>query len=204
MIGLEYIRRKNGLSISTLAKRLNISRQAVSQWEHGTDLIPDKRLLELSELFGIPKRFFSEISDDDIAEIDTLLNNSQAQDEETFWISQHEAAMKAEQEAISRLDRLAKGKDLKFDSFHDAIAYINRSSSLYGLFADLVDEFGNAGFLPSILSDILTAKRKGGEDKQKVLHELNKVIMRKSDQIKEADDIQRIKNELENEVETLF
>ena len=46
MIGLEYFRRKNNLSVAELARRLNVSRQCVSRWKHRVQIIPEKRIEE--------------------------------------------------------------------------------------------------------------------------------------------------------------
>ncbi len=59
MIGLEYIRKLYGDTITSLGEKLNISNVNVSQWENQKKSIPEKRLEELSKLYNIPKGYFS-------------------------------------------------------------------------------------------------------------------------------------------------
>lgn len=76
MLGIEYIRRQLEMSITDLAKLLSVSRQIVSKWEKGEKKIPDKRLKELSEICGIPQKYFSkEIEFADKINITSLINN---------------------------------------------------------------------------------------------------------------------------------
>ena len=47
------LRKKNGWTQEELAERLNVSRQTISKWE-GAQSVPDfKRMIQLSELFGV-------------------------------------------------------------------------------------------------------------------------------------------------------
>ena len=73
MIGLRYIREMHNISTTDLAKKLGVSHQAVSAWEQGKTRIPKKRLAELSIFFGMPKEYFSEISDIQELEIDKYM-----------------------------------------------------------------------------------------------------------------------------------
>lgn len=65
MNGLKLIRAKCNVSLSQLADILDVSRQQVSAWENGRKMIPEKRLKQLSEYFGIDAKYFSEISEED-------------------------------------------------------------------------------------------------------------------------------------------
>ena len=47
------LRKKNGLSQEDLANKMNVSRQAVSRWEHDTALPDANNILQLSKLFGV-------------------------------------------------------------------------------------------------------------------------------------------------------
>ena len=62
--GLRYIRNRCNLSMTDLAKHLGLSRQVIGAWETGKKTIPDKRLEELSDFFGIGKEFFGPLSDE--------------------------------------------------------------------------------------------------------------------------------------------
>lgn len=50
---LQFLRKSHHYTQDTLAKKLNISRQAVSKWETGTTLPDLEVLLKLSKLYGI-------------------------------------------------------------------------------------------------------------------------------------------------------
>ena len=71
MIGLRYIRTKCDLSLSDLAKKLHVSRQMVSAWENERKDIPENRLQELSEIFGIEKKYLGVITDEMKDEIES-------------------------------------------------------------------------------------------------------------------------------------
>lgn len=66
MNGLKYIRTRCNLSSSELADVLGVTRQALSSWENGKKEIPEQRLNELEEYFGLESEYFGDISDTDI------------------------------------------------------------------------------------------------------------------------------------------
>ena len=70
MNGLKYIRTKCNLSSAEVAEILSVTRQAVSAWENGTKDIPEGRLAQLSDYFGIDTVYFGDICDKDIRHID--------------------------------------------------------------------------------------------------------------------------------------
>ena len=59
MIGLEYVRKQNGDTVEALATKLGITKSLISQWENGRKSIPSKRLIQLSELYGLPEKYFN-------------------------------------------------------------------------------------------------------------------------------------------------
>ena len=65
MNGLKFIRTRCNISLSELADILDVSRQQVSAWENGVKPISQKRLSQLSKYFGVDKKYFLEISEDD-------------------------------------------------------------------------------------------------------------------------------------------
>lgn len=52
-ITLRELRKKNGLTQNELAEHLNVSRQAISQWENGKSYPDIENLVLLSKLYGI-------------------------------------------------------------------------------------------------------------------------------------------------------
>lgn len=64
MNGLKYIRTRCNLSLSELADMVGVSRQALSSWENGRKDIPEQRLKQLAEFFGVNREFLGEISDE--------------------------------------------------------------------------------------------------------------------------------------------
>ena len=46
------LRKEKNISQTELAKRLNVSRQAVSEWEQGTSSPDTERLIQLAEILG--------------------------------------------------------------------------------------------------------------------------------------------------------
>lgn len=69
MNGLTYIRKRCNISLNELADILGISRQAVSSWENGHKRIPSERKEQLAKFFGIDKKYFDEISNEEKTEI---------------------------------------------------------------------------------------------------------------------------------------
>lgn len=64
MNGLKLIRTQCNISLSGLAEILGVTRQIISVWEHGKKEIPEARLEQLSEYFGIEPEFFGEITEE--------------------------------------------------------------------------------------------------------------------------------------------
>lgn len=69
MIGLNYIRNLYKKTTVDLAKELGITNGLISQWEQEKKPIPDKRVKQLSKLFGIPDVYFTK----QVSDIDKLL-----------------------------------------------------------------------------------------------------------------------------------
>lgn len=101
MNGLKYIRSQIiNKTMDELALQLNVSKQAVYTWESGRKKIPEQRLTQLSELSGVPEKFFliEELSERDKLEIkkyrlgkeldDTMVEyEEEVQDSEGNWVT---------------------------------------------------------------------------------------------------------------------
>lgn len=138
MIGLQYIRKAYGMSLDTLGKRMGITRQTISQWEHGTCTIPGSRLKEMSQIFGVPEHLLGEITEQNKIEIDTLLQVEKATSEESFLFSRYEAALKNERSTLSRVDYHLKGKDRDFSAFEDLISFIDGETKAMNRVMDII------------------------------------------------------------------
>lgn len=51
---IKFFRKQNKMSQMEVAEALDVSRQAISKWEVGSDVPSSKNLIQLSELFQIP------------------------------------------------------------------------------------------------------------------------------------------------------
>lgn len=83
MNGLKYIRSQIiNKTMDELATKLNVSKQAVYTWESGRKNIPEARLKQLSELSGIPSKYFllEEVSERDKLEIRKYRLNKELDD----------------------------------------------------------------------------------------------------------------------------
>lgn len=63
MNGLSFIRRRCNLSQGQLAQMLGVTRQAINLWENRREPLPEARLRQLSDFFGLEPELFSEISE---------------------------------------------------------------------------------------------------------------------------------------------
>ena len=59
MIGLKYIRTLFNDTGEDVAEKLGVTKVTISKWENGIKPIPQKRLTELSEIYGIPEKYFN-------------------------------------------------------------------------------------------------------------------------------------------------
>lgn len=74
MIGIDYITKRHDMNSSQLAEKLGISRKTVNGWVTGRYPIPDKRIKQLSELFGsrYTEYFQKKVTDLEKSEIDII------------------------------------------------------------------------------------------------------------------------------------
>jgi transcriptional regulator with XRE-family HTH domain len=71
MTGFKYIRDQYNKTLEGLAEQLGVSKQVVYMWENGKKPIPQKRADQLSNMLGIPQKYFyiEEVSERDQLEI---------------------------------------------------------------------------------------------------------------------------------------
>lgn len=155
MNGLQYIRKAYGMSLDTLGKRMGITRQTISQWEHGTCVIPESRLTELSQIFDIPEHLFTEIIDEDKQEIDVITEKTNLKKPICFL--QHDEALKNERNTISRIDYYLKGKGREFIKFGNLIAFIDEETVMFNRIVDIVSDDTMRPVLYAIVKAFYTA-----------------------------------------------
>jgi transcriptional regulator with XRE-family HTH domain len=64
MIGLEYFRRRNNMSITDLGNQIGVSRQIVSKWEKKEKSIPTDRVREFAKLFQVNELYITQDIED--------------------------------------------------------------------------------------------------------------------------------------------
>lgn len=70
MIGLEFIAKEFGITLTEVGKELGVTRKSVSNWTKGWQSIPKKHLSKLQEYFGVDMNYFQkELTDLDKIEI---------------------------------------------------------------------------------------------------------------------------------------
>ncbi len=71
---IQYLREKNGLTQTDLAKRLGISRSAVNSWEMSISTPSLSNVLEMTRIFGVSADYILSISDRVSVDITELKN----------------------------------------------------------------------------------------------------------------------------------
>ena len=70
---IQYLREKNGMTQTSLAKRLNISRSAVNSWEMSLSVPSLANIIEMTKIFNVTADYILTLSDKftlDITELD--------------------------------------------------------------------------------------------------------------------------------------
>ncbi len=168
MNGLKYIRIRCNLSSTELASILGVTRQALSAWENGKKEIPEHRVAELSEYFGIDGKYFDELSD---ADVDCILTKAMFRYElngkETYkfkpelqeytdmmWFPEHREmsldeelslAKKKKQEMLDKIDRIIGNTDSPY--MVDRINRIHRDCAIYEMVNDLMVHLNGTDYL---------------------------------------------------------
>ena len=125
MNGLKLIRTRCDYTIMDVAKKLGVSKQAVSAWENGKKEIPEARKRQLAAVFGLDESFF--ITD-------------RAEDErvQKLTCSDEFVQRKQEQKVLEdRIHRSLEGPEHL--NIKDQIDYFDNGSLLYRRFIDVVN-----------------------------------------------------------------
>ncbi len=168
MNGLKYIRTRCNFSLNELANILGVSRQILSAWETNKKHIPEKRLKQLSEYFGVDPKYFIEISDVEKQELlekgmfryyengkqtyrykpqDGIKSLDETRvfflgDETETLDEKYIAAKKKKQAVLDKAEEIIRYYD-KGGSVESLIVNINRGCGIYGGINSLLDEMPN-------------------------------------------------------------
>ena len=69
MNGIKYIREKSNITRNALAERMGVTRQTITLWEKGSRKPDSKHMKWLSDFYGIEEKWFGELSDPDLSEL---------------------------------------------------------------------------------------------------------------------------------------
>lgn len=72
MNGLRFVRTQCNYMMKELADILDVTKASITYWETGTKPIPDKRLAQLSNLFGVDSKYLGEITEEDREHLNNL------------------------------------------------------------------------------------------------------------------------------------
>ena len=165
MNGLRYIRTRCNLSLSELAEFIGVTRQALSSWESGKKEIPEQRLEQLADFFGIDKVYLGEISEDEKrCLIEKAMFRYNDNGKETYRYKRRDGrtdpghvpmcfmedrgmnldeeyvlARRKKQETLRKIDDLIKWTD-NTDSIESQTMCINRGCRVYGMINALMEE----------------------------------------------------------------
>ncbi|MCR5673784.1 MAG: helix-turn-helix transcriptional regulator [Lachnospiraceae bacterium] len=125
MNGLKLIRTRCDYTIMDVAKKLGVSKQAVSAWENGKKEIPEARKRQLAAVFGLDESFF-------------ITDRSEDERVQKLSCSDEFVQRKQEQKLLEdRIHRSLEGPEHL--NIKDQIDYFNNGSLLYRRFIDVVN-----------------------------------------------------------------
>ena len=93
MNGFAYIRNALRMSGASIARKLGVTRSAVSLWEHNKSKISSDKLKQLSEMLSIPQEYFGEITEEQEREIDLIIQCNIAEAQREFELSEADNTM---------------------------------------------------------------------------------------------------------------
>lgn len=164
------------MSITDLAEKLRISRQAVSIWEQGKKAIPQKRLEELSTIYSIPKEYFAEISDIQELEIEKhMLNQEIVKSEHDVEMAYEDAegniqrvtvtepdstlvdysryndSQISKRKLLNKIDSIISGNPNSTISIYEEMDHIDTYVKLYDRFSDIVTVYWLRGLMFKVI-----------------------------------------------------
>lgn len=144
MIGLEEIIKINNMSVTDLAKELNIARGNIYNWFNGKRNIPQKILIKLSEIFNLPEEYFVK----ELTEIERIkVRTSQIE-----GLVANPSVYYENEVNIYKLKVIAKIADRLKETLED-----NGLNYIEEIFESLIDIISSKKFSQKVLKDILGA-----------------------------------------------
>lgn len=192
MNGLNYIRKKYGLSGAALAKRLTVSQPTVFEWEHGKRKIPVEQLEKLSEMFNISSEYFGAILESQVEEIDRCLEINRCDDEIDHEFEENEQALKQLKIALQRIGKILKSKANKFAVFSDYTDHLVRCGKICNQFADVLEMYGADHILQSFLTAMICAKGDESDVDSDLTKVLRQELLRMQEVAAEHDEMRKL------------
>ena len=172
MNGFAYARNAMGMSAISIAKKLGVTRSAVSLWEHGKSKISSENLAQLSKMLSIPQEYFGEITEEQAQEIDLIIQCNLQEAQQDFELAEIERTNKVFKDSLLRISETAKLSTNQYNSFSDFISGTLNCSKTCNLFADVLKLYGT----DSIVQDCLTALIQAKESESNSDNELTQII----------------------------
>ena len=169
MLGLEYLCSINNLTYTDLSKKLNISRQTVTNWIAGRRNISEKYFNDLKKIFGIsPEWIIKEINDIDKIKIQDILFETKLAEIEsnakTRLITKEVISKEVREYRIKKQELIENISDYlekvymdKYEKFEDDFDAVISCKFVVGIFEKLLKTLKNEYIHVSTIDIILFA-----------------------------------------------
>lgn len=176
MNGLLTIRKELNLSAATLAKKLDIAKPTISQWEHGVRKIPTERIKQLSEILDIPQDYFGDITEEQVEEVKAIISVNRQEDEHNFEFEEFKQATKELKSVLQQINKTAQEERGNFDFFSDYISSIKNHTKLCTLFADVMKLYGTDAIVKDLFKSLVQSRKITGDNRLELIQSLRREI----------------------------
>lgn len=197
MNGLLVIRKELNLSAATLAKKLDIAKPTISQWEHGVRKIPTERIKQLSEILDIPQDYFGDITEEQVEEVKAIISVNRQEDEHNFEFEEFKQATKDLKSALQQINKNTQGKRSSFNLFSDYVSSIKSNTKLCLLFADVLKIYGTDLIIKKCLTALMQAKESESDSDSEITKAIRQEMLHKESIRKENDEMKKLSAEFD-------